>query len=186
MMRGANKTLTVLSAAMILGLTGCGAGITKIKYIQHTSSTQLRLADNSVVSAPPGKHFMLYLISCVDNSTRDEGFFFTVERIRDNENQFSLVDSSYVARFTKLVGTGQTETGLGQVVLELSGPPQDVFENLNYAAHGSESVLMVNQTPMGQQFGPAFFLSSEIDLASSTTSPFLSESNLCQNSGSYH
>ena len=86
---------------------------------------------------------------------------------------------------TKLVGAGDTATKIGQVVLELPGPPEKAFENLYYAAQEGESVVMVNQTVLGPEFGPAVFIVEQIDLVNETQSPFL-QSNLCADSGTYH
>ena len=176
--------MAVLSAMLLL--TGCGTGITKIKYIQDRASTQLRLPDDTIVNAAPGHHFTLYLINCIDNSTRDEAFFFTVDRLRDFNNQNSLVDGTIVPPIYTLVATGDTEEFLGQVVMELPGAPEDAFENLYYASHGSESVLMVNQLPLGEKYGPALLFPTYIDLANDTSSPFIDDENPCANEGSYH
>ena len=154
---------------------------TKIKYIQHSASTKVKLADGLIVTAPSGMHFMLYLINCIDNSTRDESIFFTTNKLKDFNNQETVVDPT----ITKLVAAGGTATKIGQVLLKLPGPPEDAFENLLYASEGTESVLMVNQTPLGAQFGPAFFIVDQIDLVNATSSPFVA-SDPCADQGTYH
>ena len=179
----ARRLLGSTVTAVFLASCSPTTHITKIKYIQHHSSTKLKLGDGSVVTAPSGRHFMLYLVNCIDNSTREEAFFFTSDRLRDSNNQNTWVSS--VPKIFKLVGAGDTATKIGQVVLELSGPPEKVFENMLYAAQEGESVLMVNQTILGPEFGPAVFLVDQIDLVSATKSPFV-ESNLCADTGSFH
>ena len=105
-------------AAALVSLSGCGASITKVKYIQHTASTQLRLPDNTVVSAPAGKHFMLYLINCIDNSTRDEGFFFTVERLRDSDGQDTVIEGGAGYDYLRRGGAGSLNVDLNDASIE--------------------------------------------------------------------
>jgi len=168
---------------LLLGLTFAGCGSTKIKYIQHKASTKLKLADNTILTAPSGKHYMLYLVNCIDNSKRNEGFYFTADRLLEN-GQYRVNDVSLIS---KLVGTGDVETNIGQVVFEVSGAPEPYFYNLNYASFGSEKVFMMNQTTSGSVYGPAYFIVDMIDLndSSNNSSPFLGD-NLCANKGSYH
>ncbi|KAA3620525.1 MAG: hypothetical protein DWP94_12545 [Flavobacterium sp.] len=180
-----NKLLSCcLILLMGMALVSCGS-FTKVKYIQHQASTKLKLADNTVLTAPSGSHYMLYLVNCIDNSKRNEGFFFTANRLRNESGQdVRVVD---VPLITKLVATGGTETDIGQVVFEVSGPPEAVFCNLNYASFGSEKVLMVNQTTSGPIYGPSIGFVDMIELSSSSSqySPFIKE-NYCADKGTYH
>lgn len=176
-----NIFFLLLLALLFIVCSGCST--TKIKYIQDRASTKLKLLDNTTLTAPSGKHYMLYLVNCIDNSKRNEGFFFTTNRLIDDEGQDTKVYD--VPTIVKLVGTGQTETSIGQVVFEVPGPPDNAFSYLNYASYGTESVLMINQTVSGPNFGPAIFIVDLIDLSQATSSPYLS-SDLCANKGSYH
>lgn len=177
------KWRLLVVAGISLVLVGC-AGTTKIKYIQHQASSQLKLANGTVITAPSGQHFMLYLVNCIDNSTRDEGFFFTSQRIRDYQNQYSVV--SDLPQLAKIVSAGDTATDIGQLVFVLPGPPEKYLSNLFYDSHESESVLMINQTTSGPDFGASYIIVDQIDLVNATQTPFLDQSNLCADKGSFH
>ncbi len=176
-----------LSCCMILllGVALVGCGSTRVKYIQHQASKKLKLTDNTVLTAPSGKHYMLYLVNCIDNSKRNEGFFFTANRLRGGDGEDARVTE--VPLITKLVGTGAIETELGQVVFEVTGPVEAAFYNLNYASFGSEKVFMINQTTSGPTIGPAYWLVDMIDLNDSATeaSPYIGD-DYCTDKGSYH
>jgi len=165
-------------------LTGCkNNGITQIKYIQHQTSTKLKIGNSPTLTAPSGQHYMLYLINCIDNSSVNDGFYFTSTRLRNLNNQDTQLAA--VPQLSTIVGAGQTKENIGQVVMLNPGPPDKVIENMSYASHGTESVLMVNQTPPGVEFGPSFFWVDEIELNSSSaqSSPFVKD-NPCASSGS--
>lgn len=178
-----NKIFSSLLLVLV-GILLLGCGSTRVKYIQHYASKKLKLTNNTVLTAPTGKHYMLYLVNCIDNSKRKEGFYFTADRLREN-NQASRVTE--VPLIAKIVSAGATETNIGQVVMVVDGPPDAYFFNLNYASFGSEKVFMINQTTSGDVYGPAYFIVDMIDLGDSATtySPFLNE-NYCADKGSYH
>lgn len=168
--------LILLSAFLV----SCGA--TKVKYIQHMSSTKLKLADNTVLTAPPGKHYMLYLVNCIDNTKGKDGFFFTSNKLTDANGQDAK--EYEVPTVTKLVAKGTSETKIGQVVFLLPGSPAKNIFNLNYNSSGSEKVLMVNQTPHDEDEA-FFFYVDEIKLPEAKNSPFIGD-NPCADKGSYH
>lgn len=182
---------TILFTIMIaISLCGCANdhAVTKIKYVQYMTGTKLRLADNSVVSAPPGFYYMLYIVNCIDNSTRDDGFVFNTTKIKNFQNEYTTIDTSVIPSIFKIVGAGETETGLGQVVVVLPGPARKVLVNLNYASYETESVLMVNQTPTyiqkpNDDIYASIIAVGEIKVASATSAPAVKESNLCTDKG---
>ena len=179
-----NKIFSSLLLVLV-GILLLGCGSTKIKYIQHYASNKLKLTNNSVITAPQGKQFMLYLVNCIDNSKRNEGFFFTSDRLREGDYQEGPVEEVLI--LNKIVGTGAIETNLGQVVFLVPVFDNKAFYNLNYASYGSEKVFLINQTTTGPIAGPSYISIDMIDLnnASMAYSPFIGN-DYCADKGSYH
>jgi len=128
---------------------------------------------------------MLYLVNCIDNSKRNEGFFFTSDRLREGDYQEGPVEEVLI--LNKIVGTGAIETNLGQVVFLVPVFDNKAFYNLNYASYGSEKVFLINQTTSGPIAGPSYISIDMIDLnnASMAYSPFIGD-DYCADKGSYH
>jgi len=121
MMRG-RELLLLISTLLVVGCSST----TEVKYVYHWAGHTLRLPDGTIIAAPENKHYGVFLINCIDNADRDEGFFFTSVKLRDedgNATQNNPVTDLYVGLITKLVGAGKIERKVGKVVFLLPGPP---------------------------------------------------------------
>jgi hypothetical protein len=175
--------------AAVLFLVGC-AGTTKIKYIYALAGTQIeRPSDGLVLTAPPGKHYAVFLVSCVDNSDRDDTFGFSTTRLRtDSSNADSTPLSGQFPPTSFGVPAGgiqqaAEDQSLARVVFLIDEPAQaGVKGQLFHNSQSGQSVLMVNQTPYGPLVSApgAVIRYDEI-----TGSPFLG-SDTCVDYGSYH
>lgn len=173
----------------IFFLTAC-AGTTKVKYIYaHAGSEIERPADGEVLTAPPGKHYAVFLVSCVDNTDRDDAFSFSTTRLRTGSSnadrtplsgQFSPTSFGVPAGDIEQAPEGQS---LARVVFLIDMPAEaGVKGELFYESQSGESVLMVNQTPYGPSVSSP---SSQIRYDEIEGSPFLG-SDTCVDTGSYH
>jgi hypothetical protein len=140
---------TLLLLISVLLAVGCNS-TTQVKYVHHWAGWKLALPDGTVLTAPANKYYAVFFINCIDNSAREEGFFFTSAKLRDedgNATQDNPVTDQYVGLTTKLVGAGKIEKKIGKVVFLLPGSPQSLTQYyLSYASDEFDSVLMVSQT----------------------------------------
>jgi hypothetical protein len=86
---GVHRTILTLVCVVVLGACNgpAGGGVTQVKYIYDRAASSVLLPDDTVITAPAGKHYGLFFINCVDNSSRTSGFWFVGDRLRDNNNQ---------------------------------------------------------------------------------------------------
>lgn len=177
----------VLVAAL---LTACGGGITKIKYVYHQAGDQIiRPSDQEVLTAPAGKHYAVFLVNCIDNSSRGDAFGFSTTRLRAEPGNSQLTPlSGQFPPYQENIPAGEIRKGaqqnaLAKAVFLLDGEPTGgVINYLNHDTQGDDSVLMVNQTV----YGPLVSTGAPINYSSITGSPFFKNTDLCADSGSYH
>jgi len=188
--RGAvNIAIKIAVCALVFFLVGC-ASTTKVKYVYERAGSQIeRPADGLVLVAPPGKHYAVFLVTCVDNSDRDSTFSFSTTRLRtDSSNASSTPLSGQFPPTSFGVSAGGIEQApegqsLARVVFLIDSPAQaGVKGQLFHDSQGDQSVVMVNQTPYGPSVSTpgAVIRYDEI-----TGSPFLG-SDTCVDYGSYH
>jgi hypothetical protein len=183
----ARNATVVLLAAM---LTACGGGITKIKYVYHQAGSKIiRPSDQAVLTAPSGKHYAVFLINCIDNSTRDDAFGFSTTRLRAHASNTQVTPlSGQFPPYQVAVAAGGVEKGvqqnaLAKAVFLLDGEPAaGVINDLFHDTQGDDSVLMVNQTV----YGPLVSTGGPINYSQISGSPFFDQTDLCADSGSYH
>lgn len=183
---GRNTALVLLVSL----LTACGGGITKIKYVYHQAGSQIiRPSDQEVLSAPAGKHYAVFLVNCIDNSSRDDTFGFSTTRLCAHSSNSQVTPlSGQFPPYQEAVAGGAIEKGvqknaLAKAVFLLDGDPAaGVINNLYYDTQGDDSVLMVNQTV----YGPLFSTGAPINYGSISGSPFFKSTDLCADSGSFH
>lgn len=186
--RAGSVFLRLLFCVGAVALLAACAGTTKVKYIYHHATGQIvRPIDGQVLTAPPGKHYGVFLVTCVDNSDRDDAFSFSTTRLRtDAGNTMMTPLSGQFPPFNFSVAPGAVaqapeDQSLAKVVFLIDAPAEGgVIRYLNHASQPGQSVLMVNQTSYGPlvSSGNAPTNYEEID-----GSPFLG-SNTCANSGS--
>jgi hypothetical protein len=175
--------------AFALVLAGC-AGTTEIKYTYARAGGEIvRPADGQVLTAPPGKHYAVFLVTCVDNSARDDAFSFSTTRLRtDSSNADSTPLSGQFPPTAFQVAAGDVEQApegqsLARVVFLIDSPAEaGVKGQLFHDSKPGQSVLMVNQTPYGPNVSSG---SSPIRYDEISGSPFLG-SDTCVDRGSYH
>jgi hypothetical protein len=178
----------VLLLAIGTALTvGCSSPPTQVKYVYHWAGQTLKVPDGTVHSAPANKHYAVFLINCIDNSSGNDGFVYNSGKLRDedgNPTQDNPVTDQYVGVTVKIVNAGKMETNLGKVVFLLPGPPQTLQAYyLSYASDETESVLMVSQTVAALiQNDPNI----PSDLADMNSSPFFPKGTECGEMPPYH
>ena len=181
--------LRIALCAAVLFLVGC-AGTTQVKYIYERAGSQIeRPGDGLVLTAPPGKHYAVFLVTCVDNSDRDDAFSFSTTRLRtDSSNasstplsgQFPPTNFGVPAGGIQQAPEGQS---LARVVFLIDQPAQvGVKGQLFHNSQAGQSVLMVNQTP----YGPGVSTSGAVIQYDEITGSAYLGSDTCVDMGSYH